>query len=347
MKIAVIGAGFFGCSIAIKIKEKFKKAHVHLFEKNSNILYSASGKNQFRLHMGYHYPRSEKTIRECQESIFEFEKYYKNCFIKSENYYAIARNNSKLNFKNYIDILEKNKLPYKIKKNKIFNYKNIESSIITDEKLINIFKVRKKTFNLIYKNNIDLRLNTKIKLSNNLLKNYDAIFLTTYDNNNNNLQNITIKKEKYFYQLVEKIIVKSPAIFNSFSGVILDGPFMCLDPYYMKGYSILGNVRKSVIQEKIRVYNTLETNYMDKINQYLVTNQKSSNFNEIKKHFSNYFLNTVEMKYYGSFYVIRCTKKSSNDERLTNIKKNKNLFCIYSGKWINSFKTAEEILKLL
>ena len=53
------------------------------------------------------------------------------------------------------------------------------------------------------------------------------------------------------------------------------------------------------------------------------------------------------MKYYGSFYVIRCTKKSSNDERLTNIKKNKNLFCIYSGKWINSFKTAEEILKLL
>ena len=52
----------------------------------------ASGKNQFRCHQGYHYPRSEKTIEECKKTSFnEFNKYFSGCYIKSENYYAISK----------------------------------------------------------------------------------------------------------------------------------------------------------------------------------------------------------------------------------------------------------------
>ena len=61
MKIAIIGAGFFGSTIALKLS---KKHTVHLFEKEKDILNGASRVNQFRFHMGFHYPRSQKTIKE-------------------------------------------------------------------------------------------------------------------------------------------------------------------------------------------------------------------------------------------------------------------------------------------
>ena len=50
-------------------------ATIYLIEKERDILMGASGKNQFRCHQGYHYPRSEKTIEECKTSFNEFNKY--------------------------------------------------------------------------------------------------------------------------------------------------------------------------------------------------------------------------------------------------------------------------------
>ena len=114
MKFAIIGAGFFGLSIAIKIKEKYPNSLVSIFEKEKDILMGASGKNQFRCHLGYHYPRSEKTIQECKKSFREFNKYFSDCYIKSENYYAISKNNSLTNFEKYKEVLKKNKLNFKI-----------------------------------------------------------------------------------------------------------------------------------------------------------------------------------------------------------------------------------------
>ena len=57
MRIAIIGAGFFGTACAIRLS---KKHNVHLFEKKNTILCGASRANQQRFHLGYHYPRSKK-----------------------------------------------------------------------------------------------------------------------------------------------------------------------------------------------------------------------------------------------------------------------------------------------
>ena len=82
MKIAVIGAGLFGIASAIKIKERFPNSKIDLFEKKKNILLGVSGKNQFRWHKGYHYPRSQETISECLKSYSDFSKYFKKAKLK-------------------------------------------------------------------------------------------------------------------------------------------------------------------------------------------------------------------------------------------------------------------------
>ena len=78
MNIAIIGSGFFGTSCAIQLAKKHK---VDIFEKKKYILCGASKANQFRFHLGYHYPRSKKTMLEIKKTtnslpIFLATKYF-------------------------------------------------------------------------------------------------------------------------------------------------------------------------------------------------------------------------------------------------------------------------------
>ena len=69
MKIAIIGTGFYGSSLAITLSKKYQ---VDLYEKESKIFNGASSCNQFRFHSGYHYPRSQKTVNEINKSKKDF-----------------------------------------------------------------------------------------------------------------------------------------------------------------------------------------------------------------------------------------------------------------------------------
>ena len=95
----------------------------------------ASRANQFRFHLGYHYPRSKKTVDEIKLHFKEFYNYFgKNVFGTTNNYYGIAKINSKTNFKEYLHFLKKNKLKYKQINSIGFNEKQIAGQLISYEK---------------------------------------------------------------------------------------------------------------------------------------------------------------------------------------------------------------------
>ena len=83
MRIAIIGAGFFGLTLGLFLSKKYK---VEIFEKRESIFKGASSANQFRFHYGYHYPRSQKTVKEINKS----------------KDILIDKNNIPINIKNYI-----------------------------------------------------------------------------------------------------------------------------------------------------------------------------------------------------------------------------------------------------
>jgi len=74
MKIAIIGGGWYGVHLALEFRKA--KYDVTILEKNSDLFEEVSGKFGIRLHMGPHYPRSEKTFASCQEGYVEFIKTY-------------------------------------------------------------------------------------------------------------------------------------------------------------------------------------------------------------------------------------------------------------------------------
>ena len=55
----------------------------------------ASKMNQFRFHLGYHYPRSQKTIKRNSKITEAFKFYGSDVYGITQNYYFLAKNNNK------------------------------------------------------------------------------------------------------------------------------------------------------------------------------------------------------------------------------------------------------------
>mgnify|MGYP001573815568 FL=1 len=70
MKIRVVGGGWYGCHIALSL---IADGHqVTLFERGYKLFHGASGANQSRLHLGFHYSRDAQTRLESRHSFGEF-----------------------------------------------------------------------------------------------------------------------------------------------------------------------------------------------------------------------------------------------------------------------------------
>jgi hypothetical protein len=86
-RVCILGAGWYGCHAARYLLAK--GFSVHLMDAQG-IFCGASAKNQNRLHLGYHYPRSIETIKECEVGHAKFIQTYGDC-VRSfpKNFYLI------------------------------------------------------------------------------------------------------------------------------------------------------------------------------------------------------------------------------------------------------------------
>ena len=346
-KIAIIGAGFYGCTAALVLS---KDHDVEIFEKENDILNSASKINQFRFHRGYHYPRSQKTIDQIKHSYKKFTKFYgKNVLKSTNNYYAISKKNSLTSFDRYIKILKKNKLFYK----KIINEKLfsnlIEGAIESNEKTLNYFKIKKKITRLLKKYKI--KINFSALVNKKMLKDFDKIIVCTYANNNQILKTLGVKPiTKYRFELIEKIIVKLPPKFKNLSLVVLDGKFVCLDPYIGTKYHLFSDVKHSkieIINSKLPCFKSFKKKL---INNTVHKNIKISNYKKFIDNSKKYLPFITEAKYIGSFFITRTIKSNveKTDERTTEIKKiNNKVYTIFSSKWNGCVSTSEQLQKKL
>ena len=346
MKIAIVGAGFFGTAIALRFS---KKHFVHLYEKESDILKGASEANQFRYHLGYHYPRSISTISEIQEA-HEFNSkngYFKKFLKKNLNYYGVNKRLSKVSFSKYISILKKKNIFFKKFKN-IIKGSECKNFIQSKETNLNYFKYK----NFIKKelsrsSNIKLKLNSEIDKKDIL--NYDKVIICTYSNINNILKKIGIKKLlKFKYELIEKLIVRLPKKFKNISYVILDGKFANLDPYEGTKNHLLSDVLNSKLEIKKSKFPTFKDSRKKYLNKGLVRTPEST-FKRVVKRCSKYFPFLENSKYVYSIYSIRTIKReSNNDDRNSEIINiNKKVCVVFSGKWMSCYYIANKLYKFL
>lgn len=99
-KICIIGAGWYGCHIGVSLKAL--GFDVMVLEKNEQILAEASGKNQFRLHQGFHYPRHHTTRVQSRDGFIRFMAQYPDLSRRvPDNFYAVSQEESLMDFLTY------------------------------------------------------------------------------------------------------------------------------------------------------------------------------------------------------------------------------------------------------
>lgn len=335
LKIAIIGGGFYGCYIAKKLKDKFKsKIEIDIFEKNKKLILEAGKNNQYKLHLGYHYPRSLFTIKQTINGSKKFKKEFNRfIFYPKKNIYLIHKK-SKVSANNFYKIFKKFKLKIKefdIKKlNFLKNYNDFEKAFKTEEGVIkfeklNDYLIKKVESNCkVYKNkeikNINSEKGFLIDSKNKVYSNYNHIINCSYTDPNMGLKKKFILK----YELAGMVKIKNP--FKEKIGVtIMDGEFVTLYPRD-NYYSSLSSVKFTPIKR----FKNLKDLYNFKKKLKI---KKKNRIQLIIKDIRKYFNRSLQIK--NSILITAPKTKIQNDtkdQRPSLIRKYKKTISILAGK---------------
>ena len=162
--------------------------------------------------------------------------------------------------------------------------------------------------------NIKIFYNTKFSKK---INEYDKTIIETNDQNNVIIKKFGYKlKKKFKFELVEKIIIKLDKIFKDQSFMVVDGQFICLDPYLGTKYHLLSSNKYSKIETKIGYLPNFKNIKKKYLNKGMIRNRKISNFDNFISHGSNYLKFLTKAKYIGSYYVVRALEinKEKTDE---------------------------------
>ena len=132
--------------------------------------------------------------------------------------------------------------------------------------------------------------------------------------------------------------------------MVLDGKFVCLDPYVGTKYHLLSDVKNSKLEIIKGKYAKFKHSNKKYLNQGIIKKRNKSQFKNFIIHGSKYLPIIKKAKYIGSFFVTRAIKigKEKTDERLNDIKINGNkIITIFSGKWNTCIGVAKKIEKML
>ena len=342
-KIAVVGGGVFGCTAAwVLAKNGFK---VDLYEKNNDIMTSASFVNQYRLHKGYHYPRSLETAASSKDSELSFLEAYGDSVYDSdtEQYYAISKRGSLVSALKYKNFLKKLGVSYKITELDILSKDSVSLIIKSSETVFDFKKLKFICAQELDNYNVNLHLNSDVKVQD--LKDYDIVVNATYANLNHLLP--VYDRKEYQFELCEKIIVSLPDQYKGKGVVIMDGPFMSIDPLKGTSYHVMGNVVHAIHESNTGVFPESSLQFQKLLNNGVISSPEISRFGHFLSSASEFFINIDKAKYIGSMYSYRTVlpDRDYDDARPTLVQQNsETMYSIFSGKIGTCVEAANELL---
>lgn len=164
--VAIIGAGWYGFHLAMTLsKQGFR---VVLYEKNDKIFNELSGNFGVRLHLGLHYPRSQKTREGCIAGYDEFKDTYGELLNHHEHsIYGIGvldadYQPSKTSAEDF-KLLKVEHDSFNIIEPKEWGYQNLQTAIDTSEaSLVVGHKLRTKIEQYLAQSSVELKLSTEV-----------------------------------------------------------------------------------------------------------------------------------------------------------------------------------------
>ena len=328
-----MGAGVFGTTCAAELA--IRGYNVTLFEQKNKILTEATAINQYRVHRGYHYPRSKRTAIECKKSAEKFVKYFRSAIlpVEIEHYYAISSTKSLTSSRQYLDFLDNLNLEYEI----VDSLPGTALTVKVVEHLYDPQKIKSIIEDRLFGLGIEIKLNSQIQ-PNDIDEDTFTV-AATYSSVNDWAKN----PQPVQFELCEKPVLKLPQQYKNKSIVIMDGPFMCIDPFGDTEYHVMGNVVHAIHHSNIGYKPEFPDEYKELLNNGIIENPPITKIEEFLESARIYLPGVEKSDFIGSMFTIRAVKpnREHDDARPTIINwENEKTATIFSGKICTCINTA-------
>jgi predicted dehydrogenase/glycine/D-amino acid oxidase-like deaminating enzyme len=355
-KVAIIGAGIFGTNCAIELSSEYD---VTLFEKNDDILSEASHINQYRIHWGYHYPRSQETVDDIKQALGDFELRYGDAIIREfPTYYSVAKEGSKVTAEEYLAFCDRNRLPYTIETpaDEFLDGNKISLCLKTFEPIYSYDRLKKITSELLKKHKVKLRLNAAVVdakiLSDGTKKliikdkkgrraeEFDYVINVTYARYNAFVKWLGFAPKPIRLDLVETLWIKLDI--PKISLAVMDGKFTNVVPTGRDSIFTLVHIEESVHKRFVPKDGLVPRNIFEL--------SKRSRAQKIIERSAEWFPILRKAKLIKTNFVLRGVNASRehDDSRTSDIAEHGfGCFSILGGKVDNSVALAKEVARLI
>lgn len=331
MKVAIIGAGWYGCHIGSLLAQL--DIDVHIYEEKNDILRGASGANQFRLHAGFHYARNYRTRKQSADGFEKFKERYPNLSRPIQNnFYAIPTGDSIIDFQTYKAIMSSSGLSFTDVDIPDW-MTGISGCIRTHEEVILTEKARQH-----FKSVLGDRLFLGKRFEDSLKHEYDRVIDCTWGSRRNS------GTFNIFYEPCVLLVMSNNG-FKDTAITMVDGDLCSVYPMEEENSFTMSSVPYTPIgtysdfSTALEIMNSIGTKEL-KTKRKLIENQVSKYVKDSKDHFTflDYQL-SIKTKIVGSdddrsCYVFR----DPDDPKTINV---------LSGKIDNIFYAADSVLNLL
>ena len=367
MKIAIIGAGWYGCHLALALKKA--GSDVVIYEKNPKIFSQISGTFGIRLHAGPHYPRSTETRKSCRRGFTAFQTRYPELIIPHE--YAIYGlgaidadgNPSKVNDQEFRKICEESVNCHPVDPN-LFGYQGLISAYNIEEPSIILGQRLRTTFTTYLK---DAGVGVFCDVEVNKLKSDKSKVILGADKCSEEFDKVInatsyqayVPKDDGFPFDMEVIYQPCLALLykdktpgeRPFSFIVMDGWFPCMMPY-------IGDFEEGDIPSKRYIlthgkwtimgsFNTVSeaNSLLSKLDDTFIKNEiKPPSESEMKRFWPGF---TDRFEYIGWRGEVLAKLKTKREFRSAVTYEKNNIIHIVPGKVSNIFDAEKEVLSLL
>jgi hypothetical protein len=334
-KIAVAGAGIYGATAAIRLAERGHQ--VTLFDP-LGVMRAASAINQYRVHSGYHYPRSPETITETLEARREFVRAFASAIVQnSRHYYAIPREGSRTRPQEYEQIMRSHGLSLHACRPEWMNFEfidqcyEVEENIYDPDLLRSVIESRLHALRIKFEHSVFLR---------EMRGDYDFVVWATYGMGPSR---DVFKIAKY--QVAEKILIALPAELQGIALVVVDGPFTAFDPYGNSRHSLFGSAKHTNHWSTSDPLSPIPEKYLRVLNKSEFTAAANTRFEAMREDCCLAVPAAKGAKYIGSRFTLRVVEDNpEHDRRILYVREGlPGEIHIFSGKVVSAVKAARMV----
>jgi glycine/D-amino acid oxidase-like deaminating enzyme len=261
-RIAVIGCGVFGATIALKLQGEGHA--VTVFERLPMPLSGASYNNQNRLHLGFHYPRDPETARQCIKGFAAFKEAFPECIVSGfPNAYFVAAEGSLTTPADYLTFCGALGLNYHTIETSRFEprVQNVALGILTDEVVYDSARLGKHLHQRLKDARTDVQFGTEVTdakkrddhmlltLSGGRIDAFDIVVNATYASISRLAGSLGLPLVERQYEYTVVPIIEAP--FGRTGITVMDGPFMTVLPFGASPHHLLYHVEHTVIARTV------------------------------------------------------------------------------------------------